>query len=625
LPDTAVNDHQFAEAFQHHAAGRLAEAEHIYRAIVARNVRHAGSLHGLGLMAFQTGRPDIAERLIGEAIAVTPDNADYHSDLGLALAQLGKSAAAAAAQRRAAALAPGDARHHYNLGRILQTRGDLAEAAAAYRRAVALAPESAPAHGNLGLVLQRQGDLTGAADHLRQSIALMPNNPMAYCGLGNVLLDRGEAAAAAAQFETAITQAPTFMEAHSNLIFALNFLEGADTARQQAQRRVWNDTMAGVVPLPPRVATSGTKIRIGYVSSSFRHQAATYAFAPVILHHDRARFDVVCYSGTVAADDVTARLKSAATAWRVTSALDDDQLAAQIRADGIDILVDCVGHMQGHRLGVFARKPAPIQVTAWGEPTGTGLRTMDYLLADPVLVPPAERHLFAEAIADLPCFLGYWSPDILPPPGPLPAAANGYVTFASFNRAAKITAATVKLWAGVLRAVPASRLVLKYRVWGGGADNARITAAFADQGIDPARLTFIGETSRGDHFAAYQQADICLDPAPHGGGMTTLDALWMGLPVVTRAGRTPSSRLAAAVLSALDLGDWIAADDGGYIARAAALAGDLPALAATRAALRPRLEDSSVGDPVRYTRAVEVVYEGMVAQRTGAKDFKGGA
>ncbi len=613
---------RFDQAFLHHAEGRLAAAEALYRAILADDIRHAGALHGLGVMALQTGRPEIAVRLIGEALAVDGGNADYHSDFGFALAQVGRTDDAAAAQRRAVDLAPDQARHHFNLGRTLQTLARTEEAEACYRKAVALMPGVAPFHCNFGLMLLRRGDLAGAMDQLTRAVALAPEDPMTQASLGSALLERGDAAAAVAAFERAVRLHPAFPEANGNLIFALNFTT-TDLARQQAQRKVWNDRAMAIARLPARTPMPGDrlrdKIRVGYVSAYFRHQAATYAFAPVILHHDRARFEVICYSDTPAADEVTAALKSAATIWRATAGMSDAALAEQVRADGVDILVDCVGHMQGNRLGAFARKPAPIQVTGWGEPTGTGLAAMDYLFADPVLVPKESRHLFAEKIADLPCFLGYWSPAELPPPGPPPAFANGHVTFASFNRTTKITAATVALWAGVLKRLPTSRLLLKFKAHGGAQDHARLTAAFADRGIAAERITFLDETGRAEHFATYGRADICLDPTPHGGGMTTLDALWMGVPVVTVAHATPSSRLAAAVLAALDLGDWIAADVESYIGKAVELAADPARLADIRAGLRARIAATPVGDPERYTRAVEMAYEGMFSRWLGGK------
>ena len=319
----------------------------------------------------------------------------------------------------------------------------------------------------------------------------------------------------------------------------------------------------------------------------------------------------MCYSDTKEEDAVTERLRASATIWHRTAALSDDQIANLVCDDGIDILVDLVGHMKGHRLPVFARKPAPIQVTGWGEPTGTGLTAIDYLLADPVLVPPPERALLAESVYDLPNFLGYWTPDQLPEPGPLPARTRGYVTFGSFNRFPKLLDPVLREWAQVLRAVPNSRLVLKGAIFDSAEQKVAILAVLEAEGVAPDRVRLLDKMDRADHFAAYQEIDIALDPFPHGGGMTTLDALWMGVPVITWAGRTISSRLAAATLTAVGLTDLIAPDRERYVALAAAVAGDLDALASLRAKLRPLLANSVIGDIQRYTRAVETAYREM--------------
>jgi predicted O-linked N-acetylglucosamine transferase (SPINDLY family) len=283
-----------------------------------------------------------------------------------------------------------------------------------------------------------------------------------------------------------------------------------------------------------------------------------------------------------------------------------------MRGDRIDILVDLVGHMEGNRLLLCARKPAPIQVTAWGEPTGTGLKTMDYLLADPILVPAVERPLLAERVVDLPNFLCYWRPHDLPEPGPLSALAKGYVTFGSFNRIAKIQAPVLRCWAAILSRLPDARLVLKINHPSPqSAREACLDPVFAEEGIDPARVTILGRGDRAEHFTAYQGIDIALDPFPHGGGMTTLDALWMGVPVVTWAGATISSRLAAASLTALGLTDCIAPSIEAYVDLAVAKAADLVVLAALRKTLRPRLAQSVIGDCAAYARAVEAAYRDM--------------
>ena len=402
---------------------------------------------------------------------------------------------------------------------------------------------------------------------------------------------------------------------HSNLIFALNFEPTASAARLQAERARWNELyaqqFAPLIRPHNNDPDPNRRLRVGYVSSHIRRQASIYAFGGVLLCHDPTSFEVVCYSDTLDEDDVTARLRARSDKWHRTVELSDDNFADLVRADGIDILVDCVGHMGGHRLLVFARKPAPIQVTAWGEPTGTGLKAMDYLLADPVLVPASERALLAERVFDLPNFLGYWVPDPLPEPVALPAIANGYVTFGSFNRPEKIQDPVLRNWAAILRGLPNARLVLKWARHAEPGRGARILGIFEEEGVGPERVTLLGNSDRADHFAAYQRIDIALDPFPHGGGMTTLDALWMGVPVVTWSGHTISSRLAAASLTALGLTDFIASDLENYVSLAVAKAADFDALARLRASLRGRVAGSVIGDPIRYTRAVEAAYREM--------------
>jgi predicted O-linked N-acetylglucosamine transferase (SPINDLY family) len=236
---------------------------------------------------------------------------------------------------------------------------------------------------------------------------------------------------------------------------------------------------------------------------------------------------------------------------------------------------------------------------------------MDYLFSDPILVPQEERKLLPEKVVDLPNFLGYWAAEPLPAPGPLPALGRGYVTFGSFNRLDKIQEPVVRAWAEILRALPEARVLIKNRWLADPAHRDRLIGLFAGNGIEPDRVELLSATTRADHFAAYRGVDLALDPFPHGGGMTTLDALWMGVPVVTFPGRTISSRLAAASLTAASLTDFIAPDLERYVALAIAKASDLPALAALRESLPARMASTAFGNPVRYARAVESAFRGM--------------
>jgi protein O-GlcNAc transferase len=497
-------------------------------------------------------------------------------------------------------------------GDCLALLGQHEQALAAYDKLLGSRPFDIGARNNRASALKSAGRLDEAVAEYEAVLNADPNHAQALYNRGNAYLELGRPSDAIADLRRALSAQPNDPEIHTSLIFALNFDTEATTEGLQAERAKWAPHLrhsAGTNH--PNEPSVGRKLRIGYVSSYFRHQAATYAFGGVIVHHDPAQFEIVCYSDTPEEDDLTADLRNSAGKWRRTIDLSDSQLAEAVRKDRIDILVDLAGHMRGNRLRTFALKPAPIQVTAWGEPTGTGLTAIDYLFADPVLVPASERPLLAEQVVDLPNFLGFWSPDALPQPGPLPAIERGYVTFGSFNRRAKIIDPVLRLWGAILRGVPNSRLVLKDRVL--ALEHARnaITGALAEQGISADRVTLLGPVSRKAHFAAYGDIDIALDPFPHGGGMTTLEALWMGVPVVTAPGGTISSRLAAATLTAAQLTDFIATDHRHYVELAVKKASDLSSLADLRSRLRDRLANTEFGNALRYARAVEKQYRAM--------------
>jgi protein O-GlcNAc transferase len=644
-----------AAAFQHYQAGRIAQAEALCRQILAVQRNHPDALFLGGLIAQRQQRPDQAVALISQAIAQNRKNADYHNALGMAYRALGRFDEAAQSYRRALTLRPAHAYAHFNLGNLYEAQGDLAaavksfrravlhdpgfveaqfnlatalhrrgdpEAAEIYRRAIALRPDYVEAHNNLGVVLRAQGEPAAAADSFRRALGLAPRFANAQANLGNVLLELGRTAEAIAASRQAVALDPANAAGHSDFIFNLNFDDRVGPEEHQAERRRWSErhapALAASPSFPANDAAPARRLRIGYVSAHFRAYAASYAFGGVLLNHRSEEVEMFCYSDGRREDELTRLFRARADHWRDITGQSDDAVATFIRDDRIDILVDLVGHQVGQRLLVFARKPAPIQVTAWGEPTGTGLAAMDYIFADPVLIPPAERHLLAERVIDLPGALGYWMPDALSEPGPLPALAKGYPTFGSFNRRGKITAAVIKCWAELLRAVPAARLVLKNKLMDRPEQRTELGDAFAAAGVAQERLTLLGATTHAEHFAAYRTIDVALDPFPHSGGMTTLDAIAMGLPVVTWAGRTIISRLAASCLAALDLPQFIALDLADYIAIAAHAVGDLDALATLRGGLRDRLMHSAVGDPVRYARAVEAAYR-QVWQEYSAK------
>jgi predicted O-linked N-acetylglucosamine transferase (SPINDLY family) len=587
-----------------------------FQAALAIAPDHPGALINCGNVLHGLGRHDEALACCDKVLAAQPNHAEALYNRGITLSELKRFEQALACYDRVLAIRPDHVEALCNRGHAAYALDRFGEALASYDRALATNPQHLDAlygRANTLLRLDRPAAALAGYDAL---LARAPDHADALDNRGAALLELGRCKEAVTSLRRALALAPD-PSRHTGLIFTLNFDPDLTTADLQAERARWNEAharpLAACIGPHPNDRNPARRLRVGYVSAHFRRQAGTFAFGGVLLNHSADDFEVLCYSDTGDdADEVTARFRARADRWHDTTALSDDALAQLIRADGIDILVDLVGHMSGNRLLVFARKPAPIQVTAWGEPTSTGLATMDYLLADPVLVPAAERALLAEQVADLPNFLGYWTPDVLPEPSPLPAIANGYVTLGSFNRLAKIGDPVLRRWAAILRALPGARLIVKAdQLLGDDSRRARINAVLGEQGIAAERVTLLGRGDRAGHFAAYRGIDLALDPFPHGGGMTTLDALWMGVPVITCPGKTISSRLAAASLSALGLTDCIADDPDAYVALAIAKARDLDALARLRAGLRGRVAASAVGDPPRYARAVESAYRAM--------------
>jgi predicted O-linked N-acetylglucosamine transferase (SPINDLY family) len=359
--------------------------------------------------------------------------------------------------------------------------------------------------------------------------------------------------------------------------------------------------------------TLSRRLVLGYVSADFKHHSAATCFLPVLQRHSREEFQINCYSGVQVEDDWTRRFRECTDVWRSVSGVPDEALAAQIREDGVDILIDLSGHSKGNRLLVFARKPAPIQVTAWGHGGGTGLPMMDYQFTDPVSIPAMARPLFAEQAYDLPCCITFEAPAFTPPVGTLPARRKGFVTFGSLNRFTKVTPEVERIWAQILAAVPGSHLILKDGRFDHPENRNRILASFAEMGIASERIELRGFTSHQGHLAACGDIDIMLDTFPQNGGITTWEALWMGTPVIAVLGNTFASRISGAILHALELEAWVGKDEGEYLEVAIHQATNLDQLAQFRLDIRSRILSSAAGNPERYTRAVEQAYRAMWA------------
>jgi predicted O-linked N-acetylglucosamine transferase (SPINDLY family) len=560
--------------------------------------------------------PDQLVQQARQAVQAAPQSAERWYDLAQAQRAAGDVAGAIASLRRTVELRPDIAEVHANLGALLGQAGRVQEAAAAFERAIALRPTFEEAHANLAVTARRVGRIGTAIQILQRAIGFGVRGPAIYSQLGSCLRLCGRPEEAVAAFRRAIELRPDFREAHSNLIYALHFMPGATPGMIGAAQREWAQRfaaplMAHAVAPHANDPSPERRIRVGYVSPDFRSHAVGAFLEPILAGHDRSRVEVVCYSDVARPDAATARMRASAGVWRDTRALDHAALAQLIRQDRIDVLVDVTLHMGGSRLLTFAHRPAPVQVTYLGYNATTGLRAIDYRLTDPHMDPPGTR---TEWDVEEPVYLPetYWCyrpPAAAPEPGDSPLARNGFATFGSFNSVAKVNPAVISVWARLLHAVPSSRLlvVLSDVEDAGGP----FRGAFAAQGVAPERLRFVGQLPYDQYLAHYREVDVALDPFPYAGGTTTLDALWMGVPVVTLAGRAGVERAGVTLLTNAGLPDLIATTADRYVAAAAALAGDAPRLARLRSTLRQTLRESPLTDEPRFMRHLDAAYRAM--------------
>lgn len=638
----------YSAAVLAYRAGRHGEAlAYMERAVGSRAASSdCHNLHGLALLAL--GRPEPAIAAFDAALVQESGFADAHNNLGAAREALGQTEAAEAAYRLALELRPDYAEAACNRGRMLLRLGRPGESEKASRRALALRPDlgdarinlavaqqrqghnaaaeetiraalasdsgDATLHRFLGVLRRRQGDLAGAESALRQALALDPSLAEAHDGLAGVRLDQGRLDAAEAGFRRALDLRADDAQIHSNLLLCLNY-RATDAAALFAAHRAWakRHAPAAALPTPAAPRPSPRRLRLGYLSGDFRRHSVAYFLEPLLAHHDRARFDIFCYATNEDPDEVTDRLRASAGHWRWVSGLDDAQLANRIRADDIDILIELSGHTAGNRLGALRYRPAPVQVSWCGYPNTTGMTAIGYRVVDAITDPPGAEARASESLARLPGgFLCYRAPPEAPAPAPLPAQANGYATFGSFNNLRKVTPETVALWAVLLRRAPRARLLLKARSLADRDTARRLHAMFADHGIDAGRVALRGPVAGlAAHLAAYAELDIALDPFPYNGTTTTCEALWMGVPVVTLAGDRHAGRVGASLLTRVGLVDCIAADGGDYVDIALRLATDVPALAARRAGLRQRMQGSPLCDAAAFTADMEAAFEHM--------------
>ncbi len=596
-------------------AGDLAAAEARYREAIAAAPSYPRAHINLGNALQKRGRLEDSAAAHRTALEHDPDYAGAHYNLGGVLVQLGDVAQAKRHLERVLALNPGMADAAVILATACESEGDLAGARRQLERALAIQPRHAGAAANLGAILVEMGEIAAAEKSFRAALAIDPDSAPALAGLARIDVQRGRALLADAPFRAALQKDPGEALVWSSFLFSLNLRDDLDAAAVARQHFAFGKIFerGAAAQRAAKSAVSSRRIRVGYVSGDLMKHPVALFLRPVLAAHDPAQFETFCYANGHVRDELTAELRATSGQWRPIAGREDPWVEDLVRADGIDVLVDLSGHTARNRLGVFARKPAPVQATWLGYLNTTGLRAMDFRICDRYTDPEGETEaLNSEALARLPnsqwCYAPYYDIALKP----LPPEGREPITFGSFNQFAKVSDGCLDLWAEILRQVPGSRL----RVYGVPAGVAAddFHARLEQRGVPRARATLYGRTGILDYFAAIEDVDIALDSMPYNGATTMLDTLWMGVPVVALRGGRAIGRGTYSIASAAGLGELVAESPAEYVAKNVALAIDSRSRLALRRSLRARLEASPLMDARRFTRDLEGLYREMLAR-----------
>ncbi|MEO5348522.1 MAG: tetratricopeptide repeat protein [Magnetococcus sp. YQC-3] len=634
----------------HQQSGDLEAAERCYRAVLVGEADSVGAHLNWIRFCQAQARDAEADAALAEALARFPENIELLRLQGDRLLRQEQAEAALAIYQRIESLQPGLAATANALGVAYRAVGQLDAAEQSWRRCLELDADHVVALTNLGTLYRLRKRHEESLRCLRLAVQRQPDDADGIASLGCTLIDLGAISEALQWLDPALAARPEHVDLLGMKAFALvqqARLEEAQGLLAKARQlkpdsfvaigntlfsSLYRDQLAAPAqtrlhqelaeqvrrhvppPLPQRaVARGGGRRRIGYISPDFRTHPVGLFIEPVLQHHRAERVHVSCYALPCAPDETTERLQQHAHRWRDFEGWSAERMTAQIQADEIDILVDLAGYTAGGRMDLMARRPAPIQAIFLGYPYTTGLATMDYILADPTLIPPQYEYLYTERVLRFKesflCYQRRNAPDV----APLPALRNGYITFGSFNNLPKLSGTALDLWARLLRAVPHSRLALKASSLGDEGTRALFRHHFVERGIAAERILLLPASLPAQYLAEFALLDIALDPIPFNGGTTSCDTFWMGVPLVTLAGESFMGRMGASLLTTLGHPEWIAATADEYVAIAARLAADVSRLADLRARLRLEMQGSGLCDAAGYTAQLEDLYLSMTA------------
>lgn len=597
-----------------YAQRRWSEAAGAYRAALARNANDAATWSNLGAAEQRADNLAAAQQAYEQSLRLNPAHAGAIVNLAYLLVQRNQPEASLARLQAALDVVQDIPAAWAAIGNANKQLGRFDRACAAYRRALALAPRHREARYSLALVMLLQWDLPEAEALARELLADDPHDADAWALLGGILQAGGQAIGAVEALRRSVEHAPD-PDRHSRLLLAMQYVPDADAAGLLAEHRRWDQLYTtGLAPLTPPVPIRRDRpLRIGFVSSDFGQHPTGFLVLRAVECLDKAECFVACYADRLSEDELTARFRQASDLWRVTAGLTNVELAEQIRADEIDVLIDLLGHT-GKRLPSFARRPAPFHATWFGYVGTTGLTAMDGLIADLFHVRPGEESGYFERILRMPNgYACYGAPADAPDVAPLPALHAGHFTFGCFNNPCKYSPALLDAWAEILRRVPDSRLLLKYGGLDQPAAQARLHSLFEAHEVDPHRVLLEGNVPHRELLAAYSRVDLALDTQPYSGGLTTCEALWMGVPVVTFPGRTFAGRHSLSHLTNAGYPQFCAEGAAGYIELAVQWASRIDNLAAIRPAMRRQVQGSPLCDAPQFARDLLALLRQAVA------------
>lgn len=597
------------------ALGQHAEAVEDFTAALRLNPDEPRALRGLGAALARLNRPAEAAKALRTALSVSPADPDTLTNLGNTLGALGQREAAIDQYRQALALAPSHAEAHSNLGLARANAGHIDDAIQHYRAALAQQPRHIAARYNLAVALNRQGFPAEAEANLEQVLAAAPGFVDALRLHGDIAIARGRTVEGIKSYERAVALQPRNANILSALIFYRNYLDAPGPQQNLIEAIHFSELVNHLAPTLHRsnVPNPERRLRVGMVSGYFRNHPVSRCLASVVGAIDPGQIELYAYATARGEDDMTRRLRQDFAVWREVSSLSDHDIASAIAKDQIDILIDLNGHSTAQRLAVFAQKPAPVAVTWLGYFASTGLKSIDYVLGNATVLPEDEEDQWVEKPWRLPAsYLCFTPPAVDLLPGAPPSFVNQHITFGSFNNLNKLSDRTLAIWAQILKHVPNSRLLLRAGQLSETDISAMTAARFAAEGIGPEQLLLEGAVSNySAHLRNYQRVDVALDPYPYTGGATTLEALWMGVPVITLKGDRYVAHMGESLLRNLGRPDWIAASEDDYVTLAGALASDSSGLATIRSELRAQMEVSSLCDPTRLARDLETAVRQM--------------